>query len=138
MGVGLGLDTGGGKNGGVQAGDLYNFFHLIRIEPGDLVVLGNQIAQVTGDVGTPGTAKTVSEVQTLTTATLQGAVKFVGENPANNNEKFEAQFHSVTLKANGDLSLIGDDYTAMTFEGKAEKNTIGFPSCPTGWIRKVG
>lgn len=85
-----------------------------------------------------GTAKTVSEVQALTTATLQGAVKFVGENPANNNEKFEAQFHSVTLKANGDLSLIGDDYTAMTFEGKAEKNTIGFPSCPTGWIRKVG
>lgn len=34
--------------------------HAIRIQPGELVLLGNQIAQVTGDVGTPGTAKTVS------------------------------------------------------------------------------
>ena len=39
MGVGLGLDTGGAKNGGVVAGDLYNFFHLIRIEPGETEVV---------------------------------------------------------------------------------------------------
>jgi hypothetical protein len=39
MGVGLGLDTGGAKNGGVVAGDLYNFFHFIRIEPGETEVV---------------------------------------------------------------------------------------------------
>jgi hypothetical protein len=34
--------------------------HAIRIQAGDLVLLGNNAARVTGKVGTPGTAKTVS------------------------------------------------------------------------------
>lgn len=34
--------------------------HAIRIQAGELGLLGNNAAQVTGDVGTPGTAKTVS------------------------------------------------------------------------------
>lgn len=33
MGVGLGLDTGGGKNGGVVAGDLYNFSTSSALNP---------------------------------------------------------------------------------------------------------
>ena len=39
MGLGLGLDTGGAKNGGVVAGDAYNFFWFVRIEPGETEVL---------------------------------------------------------------------------------------------------
>jgi len=38
MGVGLGLDSGGGKNGGVVSGDIYNFFHIVVIEPGETEV----------------------------------------------------------------------------------------------------
>lgn len=51
------------------------------------------------------------------------ALKFIAENPANASEKIEYEFHSVTIAADGDLSLIGDDFSQAGFTGAAQKNS---------------
>lgn len=51
------------------------------------------------------------------------ALKFIAENPANAAEKIEYEFHSVQLSADGDLSLIGDEFSVAGFSGSAQKNT---------------
>lgn len=71
--------------------------------------------------GTP--IANIDEVEALTTTTVAGALKFVGENPTDADHQQEFQFHQVSLKAEGDFSLIGDDFTVMQLTGKAEKNT---------------
>ncbi len=83
------------------------------------------------------TASDVDEVQGLTTTSVVGALKFVAENPANADAKTEYHFHQISLKAEGDLSLIGDDYSVMNFTGTAEKNTTADAASPTMVIRNV-
>jgi hypothetical protein len=51
------------------------------------------------------------------------ALKFVAENPANSAEKIEYDFHSVQISADGDLSLIGDEFSVAGFTGSAQKNS---------------
>lgn len=51
------------------------------------------------------------------------ALKFIAENPANASEKIEYEFHSVQISADGDLSLIGDEFSVVGFSGSAQKNT---------------
>lgn len=51
------------------------------------------------------------------------ALKFIAENPANSSEKIEYDFHSVQISADGDLALIGDEFSAAGFSGSAQKNT---------------
>jgi len=83
------------------------------------------------------TAKDVYEVQTLTQSAVIGALKFISDNPADDGRKREFQFHKVTLKADGDLSLIGDDWSTMSFTAAAESNTEADTSSPTLTIRTV-
>ena len=65
----------------------------------------------------------IDTVEALTTTSVAGALKFVSQNPTDADHQTEYQFHSVSLKAEGDFSLIGDDFTVMQLTGKAEKNT---------------
>lgn len=51
------------------------------------------------------------------------ALKFVAENPANSSELIEYEFHSVQISADGDLSLIGDEFSVAGFTGSAQKNS---------------
>lgn len=83
-------------------------------------------------------ASTINEVRALTKSAIAGALKFIGDNPAANGVKTEYQFHQVTLKAEGDFALIGDDWTKMTFTGAAERNTLGSPNSPTLTVRNIG
>jgi hypothetical protein len=83
-------------------------------------------------------ASAVNEVQGLKTSSVTGALKFVSENPANNDARTEYQFHQVALKPTGDFGLISDEYTQMQFEGAAEANaTAGGSDSPTLTIRTV-
>jgi hypothetical protein len=86
-----------------------------------------------------GTAHAVNEVRALTQSAVKGALKFIGENPANNDEKSELVFHQISLKADGDFGLISDEFTQMGFTGKAEKNTSNtlVAASPTLTIRNV-
>lgn len=75
------------------------------------------------------------EVKALTQTNVVGALKFVSENPADNDKQTEYQFHQVSLKADGDFALIGDEFTTMGFTATAERNETADPDSPTLTIR---
>jgi len=83
------------------------------------------------------TAGAVNEVRGLTQTNVIGALKFVGINPANNNKKEEHLIQKVQLKADGDFSLISDEFTQMSFTAAAESNTLADPLAPIVRIRTV-
>lgn len=88
---------------------------------------------VTMDAAHPAT---IDEVRGLSTTNIAGALKFVAENPAADDHNTEFEFHSVSLKAEGDFGLISDEFTTMTLTGAAEKNeAAGSVASPTLTIR---
>lgn len=78
------------------------------------------------------------EVRGLTKTSVLVALKFVAVNPANNDEVKEYQFHQVNLKAEGDFSLIGQEFTTMGFTAVAESNALADPNSPIVTIRTTG
>jgi len=79
----------------------------------------------------------IPEVKALTQSSIAGALKFVSENPADSDRKSEIQFHQVSLKAEGDLGLISDEFSQMTLTGIAESNALADPDSPICTIRHV-
>lgn len=73
--------------------------------------------------GSPSTVATLSQVEALTQTSITGALKFILINPTDADHQTEMQFHSVSLKGEGDFSLIGDDWTTMQLSGKAEASS---------------
>ena len=72
---------------------------------------------------------------TMLTKTKQSAfLRFKAINPANSDVKLLVELHSVSLSADGDFSLIGEEFTELTLTGVAERNEVGFPDAPTGRI----
>jgi len=74
---------------------------------------------------------TINTVAGLTKTAVQGALLFIAENPAANDEQSEYQFHQVSLKADGDFALIGDEFSQMAFTAVAERNVLADPTAPT-------
>lgn len=72
---------------------------------------------------TAGTEKPIDMVYGLTASTIKGALKFVSTNPNDSGKKVEYQFHEVSIRPEGDLALIGDEFTQITLTGTANKNT---------------
>lgn len=75
-------------------------------------------------------AGTVDRVKALTETNVRGALKFIGENPVNNDEMYEVQIHQVSLKADGDAAFIGDEFATLGFTGTAESNDVPDPDSP--------
>jgi hypothetical protein len=85
------------------------------------VAAGDDIAWYSAaDSGAPAT---LSIMRALKGSVRDFALKFIAENPANSSEKIEYEFHSVQLSADGDLSLIGDEFSVIGFTGAAQKNS---------------
>lgn len=66
---------------------------------------------------------TLQQMKALKGTVKDYALKFIAENPANSAEKVEYEFHSVQISADGDLSLIGDEFAVAGFTGSAQKNS---------------
>ena len=66
---------------------------------------------------------TLQRMKALKGTVKDYALKFVAENPANQAEKIEYEFHSTQISADGDLSLIGDEFSVVGFSGSAQKNS---------------
>ncbi|MCZ2418674.1 MAG: hypothetical protein LC123_02365 [Burkholderiales bacterium] len=98
----------------------------------DLVADGDAI-KVT--LAANANAAAVTEVRAMTTTTKLVAVKFIGENPANNDKQAEIQFHQVNLKADGEMALIGDEFATMPFTGGIERNELADPDAPYFRVR---
>lgn len=65
----------------------------------------------------------IDRVYGLTASQIKGALKFVSTNPADSGKRVEYQFHEVSIRPEGDLALIGDEFTQITLTGTANKNT---------------
>jgi len=83
------------------------------------------------------TAGTVTEVRGLLQTNLRVTLKFIGENPANNDVQTEYVFYKVNIRPQGDNSLIGDDWTQLTFEGVVEANSLANAASPFLTIRNA-
>lgn len=83
------------------------------------------------------TASVVDEVQGLVQTPQAVALKFIGINPANSDSKTEVQVHKITLKGDGDLGLIGEEWAVGTITGKAETAENWDADSPTMVIRTV-
>lgn len=96
------------------------------IDPGDDVTF-----ILAADAG----AVNPDEVKALTQTNVTVALKFISENPANNDAESEYTFHQVQLKAEGDFSVIGDEFTTMGFTAVAESNPTADADSPTLTVR---
>lgn len=68
-------------------------------------------------------AQDLDQVNALTEGDISGALMFIQKNSADQGNKSEYLFHKVSLASDGDLSLIGDDFTVLSFTGVAEVNS---------------
>ena len=84
-----------------------------------------------------GAVNLMNEVRALTSTNITGALKFIAVNPANNDVETEFQFNQVQLKPDGDFSLIGDEFTTMSFTAVAESNSLANTNSPTLTIRNI-
>lgn len=79
-----------------------------------------------------GTEKATDQVNLLTTAKKSYFLRFEGINAANNDKRFLLDLHSVSLSADGQLGLIGDEFAEGTLTGVAERNELGYATAPVG------
>lgn len=94
---------------------------LVRFLPTASAIAEGDQSQLTISTGAT-TPKDVDEVDALTRAVVEGALLFVQDNAGDCGQKVEFRFHRVSLSADGDLAMIGDDVATMSFKGVAEIN----------------
>lgn len=69
------------------------------------------------------TPQDLDEVSALQREAVEGALLFIQSNACDQGQKTEFLFHKVSLSADGDLSLIGDEFEQMSFTGIAQVNS---------------
>jgi len=108
------------------------FGRIFIIEDGD-----GDGATITVTLDANALAPDLNAVRGMTKTTVKGALKFISVNPANNGFEEEIQFWKCSLTADGDTSLIGDDWSNMPFSGTIERNTA-YPDNRSITIRHPG
>ena len=77
-------------------------------------------------------AKTLSKVIAAQGTNTYYALKFLSNNPVDDNAEQEWQFHKVTLRGNGDIGLIDDKFVEIGFEFTATRsNWTAVSASPT-------
>jgi hypothetical protein len=69
------------------------------------------------------TPQDLDQVNALKLAAVEGALLFISENAGECGQKVEFLFHKVSLTADGDAAMIGDELTTLSFNGVAEVNS---------------
>lgn len=85
--------------------------------------------------GSPAETELIDEVRGLTQTSQVLALKFISENPADDDHQVELDIHQINLKSEGDMAMIGDEYSVGQLSGKAEKNETASPDSPTLTLR---
>lgn len=80
---------------------------------------------------------TIDEVRGLKQAALTGVLKFVSKNANDGGKETEYQFHAVTLRAEGDFALIGDEFATLSLTGECGENKVAYPDSPTVTVRRL-
>lgn len=82
--------------------------------------------------------KPIDQVTLLTQSKLSVFLRFIGINPANSDSEVCVDLHSVSLSADGELPLIGEEFGTLNLTGTAERNETGYPTAPVGRIYHHG
>lgn len=69
------------------------------------------------------TAVDVDQVNALERSQVEGTLVFIQENAHDCGQKTEYRFHKVQLTADGELAMIGDEESSMSFSGTAAVNS---------------
>jgi hypothetical protein len=82
---------------------------------------------------------TISEVHAMTVAKFSGVLKFISRNAnkSGDGSQVEYTFHQVSLTADGDFALIGDEFATLNVSGVAEQNLTVSPTSPTCTVRQL-
>jgi len=73
-------------------------------------------------------ASTYKKIKAIAVSELEGALRFVSDNPVGNN--MELQIHRASLTPAGDTAMIGEDWSTLGFEGEVLKDETGHPDSP--------
>jgi hypothetical protein len=68
------------------------------------------------------TPQDLDEVAALQRSEVSGAMLFISENAGDCGQKAEFRYHQVSLTADGEAAMIGDEVSTMSFAGVAEIN----------------
>ncbi len=104
--------------------------YLLDLKMGRIFIKTTAVNITTGETldvalaAEAGAAAQLQQVTALTKSAEQLVLKFISENPANNDEQVEFQFHSATLSAEGDFGLISDEFTVMQLTGVAQQESL--------------
>jgi hypothetical protein len=90
--------------------------------PGSVDVSDTDAIDVT--LAAEATAGAIQQTSSLDVSSKTYALKYIEINPVNNDVKREWEFDQVRLTAEGDISLIGDEFSTMPFSGAAERNSV--------------
>jgi hypothetical protein len=109
-----------------------NADYILDTKQGGIFLLATGVGHTNGrriyaSLAVNATAKDVDQVRSNTKSQIQVALKFISQNPANGDKQREFEFHSVSLAPEGDISLIGDEYTEITLAGSVGKS-VAFSS----------
>jgi hypothetical protein len=82
---------------------------------------------------------TISEVRAMTTASFGGVMKFISRNANQSGQGSEVEytFWQVSLTADGDFALIGDEWATLNIAGVAEQNAAISANSPTCTVRRL-
>lgn len=100
----------------LEAGRIFIKVGSLELEVGDTVGWYNA-----AEAGAPATIKSVVA---LAGSNQKFALKFIQENASESDRKTEYEFHQVSLRPDGESSLIGDEFTQLAFSGAAEQQSI--------------
>lgn len=114
--------------------------YKVDLKMGRIFIVGTGTIPASGNIEVDVAANisgddAVDQAYALISSSVVGALKFIAENPADSDTQTEYQFHQISLKATGDMPLIGDEYSVLQLTGAAEKNITADPNSPTLTIR---
>lgn len=115
------------KSGSPDTALVLNTDYELDSKMGRIFILSTGVVLADGDqvdvtLAAAAGAKPVTEVRGQTQTSTLVAVKFIGENPANNDKQFEFQAHQVQLASDGDFAMIGEQFATLGFSGVLESN----------------
>lgn len=95
---------------------------LVRMLPASILVTdGDAVGWIISVAAS--SPQDLDQVNALTRADVVGALLFIQTNACDSGNKSEYTFHKVSLSADGDLPLIGDEIEVASFTGVAEVNS---------------
>lgn len=96
---------------------------IFRCLPASVIAFNNSVIKLTISVAAT-TQQELDQVNALTVSEIKGTLLFIQDNAGDCGQKIEWRFHQANVSPDGDLPMIGDEVSVMSFKGVAEINSF--------------